>query len=58
MPNQRWQVQLIEESDSGYYVLSKGEKRAVFIPRSAVALAYFSNAQPSFDKPSGEVQPK
>jgi len=58
MPNQRWHVQLIEESDNGYYVLNKGEKRAVFIPRSAVALVYFSDGQPSFDKPSGEVQPK
>jgi len=58
MPNQAWHVQLIEESDNGYYVLNKGEKRAVFIPRSAVALVYFSDGQPSFDKPSGEVQPK
>ena len=58
MPGQRWHVQLIEESDNGYYVVNKGEKKAVFIPRSAVALVYFSDAQPSFDKPSGEVQPK
>jgi hypothetical protein len=58
MPSQRWHVQLVEESDSGYYVVSKGEKKAVFIPRSAVALVYFSDAEPSFDKPSGEVKPK
>jgi len=58
MPSQRWHVQLVEESDNGYYVVNKGEKKAVFIPRSAVALVYFSDAQPSFDKPSGEVQPK
>ena len=58
MPNQRWHVQLIEESDNGYYVLNKGEKRAAFIPRSAVALVYFSDAQPNFDKTSSDVQPK
>jgi hypothetical protein len=58
MPSQRWHVQLVEESDNGYYVVNKGEKKAVFIPRSAVALVYFSDAEPSFDKPSGEVKPK
>jgi hypothetical protein len=58
MPSQRWHVQLVEESDNGYYVVNKGEQKAVFIPRSAVALVYFSDAQPSFDKPPGEGQPK
>jgi hypothetical protein len=58
MPGQRWHVQLVEESENGYYVLSKGEKKAVFIPRLAVALVYFSDAQPNFEKTSSEVQPK
>jgi hypothetical protein len=53
MAGQRWHVQLVEESDNGYYVVNKGEQKAIFIPRSAVALVYFSDAQPSFDKPSG-----
>lgn len=58
MPGQHWQVQLIEETESGYFVLNKGEKKAVFIPRSAVALVYFSDAQPTFEKPSGDVHGK
>jgi hypothetical protein len=48
MANQRWHVQLLEETDAGYYVLNKGERKAAFIPRSAVALVYFSDAQPNF----------
>lgn len=51
LPGQHWHVQLIEESYNGYYVLDRGDKKAVFIPRSAVALDYFSSAQPTFETP-------
>jgi hypothetical protein len=49
--NQHWQVQLIEEAESGFYVLDKHEKKATFVPRSAVSLVYFSDAQPGFENP-------
>ena len=34
---------LIDESDSGYYVVAPDEKKAMFIPRSAVSLVYYSD---------------
>jgi hypothetical protein len=49
--NQHWPVQLIEEGENGFYVLDKHEKKAVFVPRSAVSLVYFSETQPSFENP-------
>jgi hypothetical protein len=51
MAGQRWHVQLVEESDNGYYVVNKGEQKAIFIPRSAVALVYFSDAQNGLPHP-------
>jgi hypothetical protein len=48
--NQHWQVQLIDEAENGFYVLDKHEKKAVFVPRSAVSLVYFSDAWPGFEK--------
>ena len=42
-PNQTVSAQLIDESDAGFYVLGQGETRAIFIPRSSVALVYFSD---------------
>ena len=42
-PNQAVSVQLIEESDEGFYVVSPKETRAVYLPRNAVALIYFSD---------------
>jgi hypothetical protein len=56
MAGQRWRVKLIDESDSGYYVLPKGEKKAVFVPRSAVSLVYFSDERPTFDTATGQEQ--
>jgi hypothetical protein len=40
--NKAVQAQLIEESDEGYYIVGPNESKAVFVPRSAVALIYFS----------------
>ena len=42
-PSQSVSVQLVEESDEGYYIVGEKEARAVFVPRSSVALVYFSD---------------
>jgi hypothetical protein len=43
VPDQRMSVQLLDESDAGFYVLGQNDKRAVFIPRSSVSLVYYSD---------------
>jgi hypothetical protein len=42
-PNKTASAQLIEESDEGFYIVGPKETRAIFVPRSAVALVYFSD---------------
>lgn len=42
-PNKAIQAQLIEESDEGFYIVGPKESKAIFIPRSSVALIYFSD---------------
>jgi hypothetical protein len=42
-PNKAISAQLIEESDEGFYIVGPKESRAVFVPRSSVALVYFSD---------------
>jgi hypothetical protein len=42
MPSGELEVQLIDESDLGLYVLVKQDKRAVFIPRTSITLIRFS----------------
>jgi len=42
-PNKAAQAQLIEESNEGFYIVGPKESKAVFVPRSAVALVYFSD---------------
>jgi hypothetical protein len=37
---------LLDESDAGFYVVPGEEKKAMFIPRSAVSLIYFSDQVP------------
>lgn len=40
----KWvQAQLIEESDDGFYIVGPKESKAVFVPRSMVALIYFGD---------------
>jgi hypothetical protein len=48
-PNESVSVQLVDESDAGFYIVAQGESRAIFVPRNAVSLVYFS------DKPSDSV---
>jgi hypothetical protein len=45
-PNQNVSVQLVDESDAGFYIVGQGETRAICVPRNSVSLVYFS------DKPS------
>jgi hypothetical protein len=43
MSSQHLQAQLLDESDAGYYIVGQNDKKAMFIPRNAVSLAYFSD---------------
>jgi hypothetical protein len=42
-PNKAVQAQLVEESDEGFYIVGPKESKAIFVPRSAVAMVYFSD---------------
>ena len=48
-PNKPIQAQLIEESSEGIYIVGPTESKAIFIPRSAVAMIYFA------DKPADSL---
>jgi len=43
-PNQSLSAQLVEESDDGFYIVGLKEAKAVYVPRNAVALVYFSES--------------
>jgi hypothetical protein len=43
MPSQNVGALLVDESDAGLYVVGKNDKKATFIPRSAVGLVYYSD---------------
>lgn len=42
-PNKSVQAKLIEESDEGFYIVGSKESKAIFVPRSSVAMIYFSD---------------
>ena len=42
-PNKAVSAQLIEESDAGFYIVGPNDTKAIYVPRSAVALVYFSD---------------
>jgi hypothetical protein len=42
-PSQSASLQLIDESDSGFYLVVPNDNRAVFVPRGAVSMIYFSD---------------
>jgi hypothetical protein len=44
---------LVDESDAGFYFVPGQESRAMFIPRSAVSLIYFSDGVPDSTMPRG-----
>ncbi len=41
-PNQSVSVYLVDESETGFYIVGQNEKVAVFVPRNAISLVYFS----------------
>ncbi len=48
MPSQRVGASLVDESDVGLYVVGKNDKKATFIPRSAIGLVYYSDDTSGF----------
>jgi hypothetical protein len=42
-PNDSESVQLVDESDAGFYIVGPGESKAIFVPRNSVSLVYFSD---------------
>lgn len=42
-PNQNISLQLIDESDAGFYIVGPNDNRAIFVPRSAISMIYFSD---------------
>jgi hypothetical protein len=42
-PNQSVPLQLIEESDAGFYIVGPRDSKAVFVPRNAISMIYFSD---------------
>ncbi len=42
-PSQAVSAQLVDESDAGIYIVAPNETKAIFVPRNAVALIYFSD---------------
>jgi hypothetical protein len=42
-PSQAVSVRLVEESDEGFYIVGSKETKAIYVPRSAVSLVYFSD---------------
>jgi hypothetical protein len=43
LPGRSVSAQILEETDSGLYVIGGGDKKATFIPRNAVAMVYYSD---------------
>jgi hypothetical protein len=44
LPNQQISCLLIDETDSGFYVIGKNDKHATYVPRASVALIHFADA--------------
>ena len=42
-PGKQIQALMLDETDSGFYIVPKQENRAIFLPRGAVTLVYFSD---------------
>jgi hypothetical protein len=51
MPSQSLTAFLIDETDSGLYVVGKKDKKATFIPRFAIGVVYFSDNLSDFTLP-------
>lgn len=46
---------MIDESEAGYYLVANGETKAMFIPRSAVAMVLFGDDPKKFHLMHGEA---
>lgn len=42
-PNQSVPVDLVDETDAGFYIVGKDESKAIYVPRNAVSLVYCGN---------------
>ena len=42
-PGQSASAHVVEEADEGFYIVGPNEAKAIFVPRSAVAMIYFSD---------------
>jgi hypothetical protein len=43
LPNQELEADLMDESESGMYIVKRGEKQAIFVPRQSVSALYFAD---------------
>lgn len=43
LPNRNVSAKILDETDAGYYLIGANDKRATFIPRSEVAMVYYSD---------------
>src|SRR4051794_31043872 len=58
MSNQSASVQLLDESDNGFYIVSRKDSKAVFIPRTAVSFLYFGKKPPASFPISSNPSPR
>jgi hypothetical protein len=60
LPGQQLEGDLLDEADSGFYITQRGQTRAIFIPRSKVAILYFSNTalDPNLVNDPARIEPK
>jgi hypothetical protein len=43
LPGQQLDADILDESDSGFYIVQRSQTQAIFVPRGAVATIYFSD---------------
>jgi hypothetical protein len=43
LPGQSVSAQILDEVDGGFYIIGGGDKKATFIPRSEIAMVYYSD---------------
>jgi len=43
LPNRNLSAKILDETDTGFYLIGANDKRATFIPRSAVVMVYYSD---------------
>jgi hypothetical protein len=42
-PSKTVSAQLIEEADEGFYIVGPNDSKAIYVPRNAVSVIYFSD---------------